>query len=472
MTTSALILILAVLLLGGIIAALGDRLGSKVGKARLRLFKLRPRQTAVVVTVLTGTLIAASTLTILFALSKNLRQGVFMIDEIRQQERQARNELNRVSEEKTEVQVELNRARNEQAQIRERLTKLNQNFQDAQIQLELVSKQATFLEQEVASLEGERAELSRLREVLKSQIGDLTAKINEQNQILAERQTEINRLQKQQETLQIAITDRDDKITELDQAISSKNEELKNQETLLQNLEDQVRFLNREVATLEEYYRNYQELREQKIAIVREQVLAFNIVQILEPQATTQAIDHLLREANQSALKAFNPSTEKPSNQRLVQITESQVQQLAKQISDGREYIVRILSAGNYLAGEQQVRVFADVALNQQVFVQDQELASVSIEPDGVMEEQIQARIDWLLAASEFRARRAGILGDIQVEDGRIDTLVNFINTVTKSKRPPDEIKAVVSEVAYTSGPLKLRLIALVNGKIIVSTSS
>ncbi len=68
--TSAYILILVVLIFGGLIAALGDRLGSKVGKAKLRIFHLRPRQTAVVLTVMTGTLIAATTLGVLFTFSK------------------------------------------------------------------------------------------------------------------------------------------------------------------------------------------------------------------------------------------------------------------------------------------------------------------------------------------------------------------------------------------------------------------
>ncbi|NJN75689.1 MAG: DUF3084 domain-containing protein [Synechococcaceae cyanobacterium RL_1_2] len=77
MMTSALVLILAILLLGGLIAALGDRLGTKIGKARLRIFNLRPKQTAILVTVVTGVLISASTLGILFALSKSLRQGIF-----------------------------------------------------------------------------------------------------------------------------------------------------------------------------------------------------------------------------------------------------------------------------------------------------------------------------------------------------------------------------------------------------------
>ncbi|MFN7629778.1 MAG: DUF3084 domain-containing protein, partial [Cyanobacteriota bacterium] len=40
---SGWLLILALLLLGGVLSTLGDRLGTKVGKARLSLFNLRPR---------------------------------------------------------------------------------------------------------------------------------------------------------------------------------------------------------------------------------------------------------------------------------------------------------------------------------------------------------------------------------------------------------------------------------------------
>ena len=44
-----LVLIATVLVLGGLIATLGDRIGMRVGNARLSLFNLRPRQTATVV---------------------------------------------------------------------------------------------------------------------------------------------------------------------------------------------------------------------------------------------------------------------------------------------------------------------------------------------------------------------------------------------------------------------------------------
>ena len=58
---SGWLLILALLILGGVLSTLGDRLGSRVGKARLSLFNLRPRRTAVLITVLTGSLTVSYT---------------------------------------------------------------------------------------------------------------------------------------------------------------------------------------------------------------------------------------------------------------------------------------------------------------------------------------------------------------------------------------------------------------------------
>lgn len=55
--TTGLVLIAAILILGGVIATVGDRLGTRVGKARLTLFNLRPRKTATLITILTGELL-------------------------------------------------------------------------------------------------------------------------------------------------------------------------------------------------------------------------------------------------------------------------------------------------------------------------------------------------------------------------------------------------------------------------------
>ena len=77
---SGWLLILSLLILGGILSTLGDRLGSRVGKARLSLFNMRPRRTAVVITVLTGSLISALSLGLMLLVSRQLRVGLFELD--------------------------------------------------------------------------------------------------------------------------------------------------------------------------------------------------------------------------------------------------------------------------------------------------------------------------------------------------------------------------------------------------------
>ena len=92
---SGWLLIVALLVLGGVLSTLGDRLGSKVGKARLSLFNLRPRKTAVVITALTGSLISAISLGLMLLVSNQLRVGLFQLDQIQARLRDSRTALAR-----------------------------------------------------------------------------------------------------------------------------------------------------------------------------------------------------------------------------------------------------------------------------------------------------------------------------------------------------------------------------------------
>jgi len=76
------LLILSLLVLGGILSTLGDRLGTRVGKARLSIFKLRPKSTAVLITVFTGSIISAISFAIMVAFNSQLRVGLFELDDI------------------------------------------------------------------------------------------------------------------------------------------------------------------------------------------------------------------------------------------------------------------------------------------------------------------------------------------------------------------------------------------------------
>lgn len=76
-------ILLVIAITGGIIAYIGDKLGSKIGKKRITLFGLRPKHTAIVVNVLTGILIATATIGVTAILSNNVRTALFGMEKLR-----------------------------------------------------------------------------------------------------------------------------------------------------------------------------------------------------------------------------------------------------------------------------------------------------------------------------------------------------------------------------------------------------
>jgi uncharacterized protein (DUF3084 family) len=71
------LLILYMLVVSGLIAVVGDRVGYRIGKKRLTWFNLRPRHTAILVAVVTGVSISALTLGTLLLLNRSLSEALF-----------------------------------------------------------------------------------------------------------------------------------------------------------------------------------------------------------------------------------------------------------------------------------------------------------------------------------------------------------------------------------------------------------
>ena len=74
----AWILILLLIILGGLIAPFGDLLGTKIGKARFSILKLRPKRTATIVTIITGGFISSISIGLLLLVSEEFRQRLFV----------------------------------------------------------------------------------------------------------------------------------------------------------------------------------------------------------------------------------------------------------------------------------------------------------------------------------------------------------------------------------------------------------
>ena len=78
-------LIIIMAIVGGLIAYLADKMGSKIGKKRMSVFGLRPKHTSILLTVLGGTIIAVLTISVMAIASQSARTALFGMEKIQQE---------------------------------------------------------------------------------------------------------------------------------------------------------------------------------------------------------------------------------------------------------------------------------------------------------------------------------------------------------------------------------------------------
>ena len=166
------LLILALLALGGVLSTLGDRLGSLVGKARLSLLGMRPRRTAVLITVLTGSLISAISLGLMLLVSERLRTGLFELDRLEQRLQTSRSQLSRSNSQLASSRLEVARA--------------EQGKREAQTRFEQAQARASKLRQELAPLLTQRNRLELERSRLSQEVKGRDAEIRRTEAELAQ----------------------------------------------------------------------------------------------------------------------------------------------------------------------------------------------------------------------------------------------------------------------------------------------
>ena len=166
------LLILALLALGGVLSTLGDRLGSLVGKARLSLLGMRPRRTAVLITVLTGSLISAISLGLMLLVSERLRTGLFELDRLEQRLQTSRSELSRSNSQLASSRLQVARA--------------EQGKREAQTRFEQAQARASKLRQELAPLLAQRNQLELERSRLSQEVKGRDAEIRRTEAELAQ----------------------------------------------------------------------------------------------------------------------------------------------------------------------------------------------------------------------------------------------------------------------------------------------
>jgi uncharacterized protein (DUF3084 family) len=453
--TTGLVLIVAVLVLGGVIATVGDRLGTRVGKARLSLFKLRPRQTATLITIITGIVISASTFGMLFAVSDQLRTGVFELGKIQNNLKEARDELKNTATEKERIEARLKTARKQQNAAQRQLEQTNDSLKQAVTQQAQTQAQLQSTQQRLNQSQTQFRQAQQLLATVSQQAGKLRSEI----QAL---QTDRQNLIQQQAEVQGQIAQRD-------QEIARRNQEISSRETQLKDLETQIAFLDQQKNSLE---REYEDLRRGNVTLFRNQTLAWGVVRVDQPEAAPKAVDQLLQRANQLAAQILQPGTSR-TDQQVIRITTEQVTQLTSQIASGKDYVVRVMAAGNYvvgepcvLAGEACVDVIATAAPNQRLFQQGEVIATTTINASTMQSQTLAERIFLLIAAAQFRSRQAGILDDtVTIAGNQRQAVLDFIAQVQQSANDL-EVQVIAAEDVYTAGA-RLKLVALQNGQVL-----
>ena len=456
--TTGLVLIAAVLVLGGVIAIAGDRIGMRVGKARLSLFNLRPRQTATLITILTGVIISASTFSLLFLVSDQLRTGVFELENIQRDLSESRQELNQIASEKEEIEDELANARQEQLTAQERLEEINDSLQEAVTRQAQTEDELNSTQAQLQQVQGRFQQAQTLLTTISAQALSLRSEIE---QLQSDRQELI----RQRDEVREQIATRDREIAERDRAIREREEQLR-------QLENQYVFLTQEIQTLE---REFQALRQGNVALLRNQTLSSGVVRIVTPSAAPQAVERLLQQANRVAIQRVLPGAGELDEQ-VIQITNVEVEQVIDQIDDGRDYVIRVQSSGNYvvgepclLAGDACINVYFTTAPNQLVFQRGDVVAATMIDSADMTDQELAERVLLLIAAAQFRARQSGIFADsIEISDNRRETALEFISNV-RDYRNSLEIQAVAADDAYTAG-IRIELVAVDDGQVIFST--
>lgn len=168
-------LMILLALMGGAIAYIADKLGSKIGKKKLTIFGLRPHKTSVLLTVLSGMLISLFSVLILAASSNSARTALFGMERLQNQLRTLNAESKAAREEYASLQATL-KNKNEaiasldrkikeadaaRLQAEESRQSAEHSLKAARLQFEATQGQLVAAREEVKGLQAARDELDR-----------------------------------------------------------------------------------------------------------------------------------------------------------------------------------------------------------------------------------------------------------------------------------------------------------------------
>lgn len=152
-----------IVIVGGIVAYLGDSIGRNIGKKRLKVWRLRPKHTAALGTFFAGMLGTLATILLLFTLAEPVRVWILEGEAARIQLADSKKELEKTSE-------ELKAARSQRADLQAQLEGSTAAFDEAKRNLENTQADAQAAREKNLRLTAETRSLIQRADTFQNQV--------------------------------------------------------------------------------------------------------------------------------------------------------------------------------------------------------------------------------------------------------------------------------------------------------------
>jgi len=509
-----LFLIAALIIASGVIAYVGDVIGRRMGRRRLTLFGLRPRYTAVVVSVIAGMLIAGFTLMSAMLVSQNVRDGLLHAAALRARsqrlERIARDleaGIRRSKRLATAAQRDFADARRRldatTAALEAQTVRLNQQRKELERrkqELSATKGRLAAVSQELARKIAELAAQKAKVEEVASHLREVTAELERNRLELAAQQKELDSARSALAATQQKLDSETKNLTEAQAELANVNQQLDNatrsafrvgRELIgLYNERDQLQAQIKDLSQrLSAAGRTFQVIRTQPVIFGANEEILTAVVPGGRPAAEVRAdLQDFVALVNQVASAAGAGAQEggrsidisrqvwdEAVNQAVAQSEDQVLTAMANEIAAATGgIIVRASSLGNVVRGE-TVLVDFQLFYNELVLHQGDELASTALDSSKDQAGLLLDLVAFLRGKVSRRAREKGVMArpaarlgtarenafpgpDVVVGEITYPDLLEVIRQI-KSREGMVQVAARAASDTWTAGPVQVKLV-------------
>ena len=400
-----MLIVLAVM--GGLIAYLGDKIGSKVGKRKIKLMGLRPKYTSILVTIMTGISIAVVTLGVMSVLSENARVALFGMNKLRQQQHVLEEQRDRLLAEADKLAREMQEKNDLLADNEVKLASQEEQLDGANDRLRL-----TLLDLE---------QVQAARDDASAQLGIVQTAFNQANADLATAQGEIEELEHTKAGLTKTVA-----------ALDERN-----------------RLLNESMLTV----------REGTVLFRVGEVLSSSVLTAGQPQDETRSqLSGIMVNINNMIRQRLNITDEKAV---LLYISPDEFERTVQELSNSPKSskLIRVTAAGNIITGEPAL-VHVNVYDNNLVYNRGREVYTEYFTSEEIAS-GAELQLLHFLHNVNRSAQSDGILPDPLSGNVGALTAVEMFDTISRMKAYGNTgltLQAVTTQNIFTAGPLRIEI--------------